>query len=72
LSSTICSATITATSASNHACGGGVFTAHTGVPALYDGRGPGYARESDGVADTDAYEVEKNDIVFSAGLAGCP
>jgi hypothetical protein len=45
---------------------------HTGLPALYDGRGFPYVRESGGVADIGAYEVQKNDIVFNAGLDGCP
>jgi hypothetical protein len=37
---------------------------HTGVPALYDQRGPGYSRVSNGIADIGAHEVQKTDIVF--------
>lgn len=42
-----------------------------GAPALYDGRGPGFARES-GTADIGAYESQKSEIVFDAGFDGCP
>jgi hypothetical protein len=45
---------------------------HTGVPAVYDERGSPYARVSGSSADIGAYEVQKGDIVFNAGLDGCP
>jgi hypothetical protein len=45
---------------------------HTGVPALYDQRGPGYSRVSNGIADIGAHEVQKTDIVFNAEFeTGC-
>ena len=45
---------------------------HTGVPALYDQRGPGYPRVSNGIADIGAHEVQKSDIVFNAEFeTGC-
>ena len=46
---------------------------HTGVPALYDQRGPGYPRVSNGIADVGAHEVQKTDIVFYTEFeTGCP
>jgi hypothetical protein len=45
---------------------------HTGVPAPYDQRGMGYARVSGNSADIGVHEVRKNDIVFTAGMDGCP
>jgi hypothetical protein len=42
-----------------------------GAPASYDGRGPGFARES-GAADIGAYELQKSEIVFDASFDGCP
>jgi hypothetical protein len=45
---------------------------YTGVPALYDQRGPGYPRVSDGFADIGAHEVQKTDIVFNTEFeTGC-
>jgi hypothetical protein len=45
---------------------------HTGVPALYDQRGPGYPRVSNSIADIGAHEVQKTDIVFNTEFeTGC-
>jgi hypothetical protein len=37
-----------------------------------DQRGDGYPRESNGIADIGAYEVDQTDIVFNSSLEGCP
>lgn len=37
-----------------------------------DQRGDGYARESNGIADIGAYEVDQADVVFNMSFEGCP
>jgi hypothetical protein len=37
-----------------------------------DQRGPPYARQSGAAADIGSYEVQQDDIIFDAGLDGCP
>jgi hypothetical protein len=44
----------------------------TTLPYPYDQRGAGFARVSGSFADIGAYEVQQDEIVFDAGLDGCP